>query len=381
MDTNFLRKDWEMRRLIIMNKKTLSVLILIMALITLENAFSALSLRIYITSDPNGAWVYIDNAKIGMTPLAYNVIFRKNPQGDFETKNITIKKECYLPKTVLLNITDPPDINFILEKDTTSSNCWKESTATSSIMINSVPQGAEIYIDQKMVGVTPMQVDLTFSKNAQGNWDNRLVQVQKWCYKPSYQYISSSKNANINFTLIGESENPQCQEELKSTGSLSASSASQAVDLSAKYESIKLPPKTGDKPYVAVMDMKGVGGEEQVKTAAVLTDLLRTELSNTGYFKLCDRANMDQVMKEIGLQQSGCTSSECVVQIGRVLGVSKMVTGSISKLGKSYIITLQIVDIETALIVKSVSERAECKEEELYYLVGIAAKKLCIEQP
>jgi len=107
---------------------------------------------------------------------------------------------------------------------------------------------------------------------------------------------------------------------------------------------------------------------------------LRVELQGTGYFRVCDRANIETVMAEIGFQQTGCTSSECVVQVGRVLGVEKIISGSISKLGDTYIISLQIIDVATALVERSVSEKAACTEGDLVYLMGIAAKKLCLKR-
>ena len=42
---------------------------------------------------------------------------------------------------------------------------------------------------------------------------------------------------------------------------------------------------------------------------------------------------MGAILEEQGLQQSGCVSSECAVEVGNALGAKFIVTGSISKVG------------------------------------------------
>ena len=37
---------------------------------------------------------------------------------------------------------------------------------------------------------------------------------------------------------------------------------------------------------------------------------------------------MDEVINEQGLQQSGCVSNECAIEIGQLVGVEKIIGGS-----------------------------------------------------
>ena len=59
---------------------------------------------------------------------------------------------------------------------------------------------------------------------------------------------------------------------------------------------------------------------------------------------------MQEVLKEQGFQQSGCTTDECMVEIGRLVGVEKIIGGSISKVGNTYSISIRIVSVETGSI-------------------------------
>ncbi|HLD28917.1 MAG TPA: hypothetical protein VJC03_01145, partial [bacterium] len=63
--------------------------------------------------------------------------------------------------------------------------------------------------------------------------------------------------------------------------------------------------------------------------------------------------NMAKIMAEQGFQQTGCSSMECAVQIGKLLNVRYMIMGSCGKLLNKYIITMNVVSVQTAQIVYS----------------------------
>jgi len=59
---------------------------------------------------------------------------------------------------------------------------------------------------------------------------------------------------------------------------------------------------------------------------------------------------MEQIIKEQGFQQSGCSTDECMVEVGKLIGVEKIVGGSISKVGRTYSVSSRIVNVETGEI-------------------------------
>lgn len=103
--------------------------------------------------------------------------------------------------------------------------------------------------------------------------------------------------------------------------------------------------------------------------ADILTDALINELSKTGSFQMMERSQMDQVLKEQGFQQSGaCDQGQCAVEMGRLLGIQSMMTGSIGKLGNTYVLSTRMVDVKTGTIVKSTSRNlkgsiSDCLED------------------
>ncbi|HSQ43033.1 MAG TPA: PEGA domain-containing protein [Fibrobacteraceae bacterium] len=85
----------------------------------------------------------------------------------------------------------------------------------------------------------------------------------------------------------------------------------------------------------------------------ILTDRLRSELTNSGVFRVMERSQMDAILQEQSFQQSGaCNSSECQVRIGQLLSVDRMVVGSVGLLGGSiYTISARLLDVSTGEVV------------------------------
>ncbi len=68
---------------------------------------------------------------------------------------------------------------------------------------------------------------------------------------------------------------------------------------------------------------------------------------------------MENILREQGFQQSGCTLTECAVRAGRMLNVQKMVGGSIGRLNKTYAINISMIDVESGRIEKSFNRNYE----------------------
>lgn len=105
---------------------------------------------------------------------------------------------------------------------------------------------------------------------------------------------------------------------------------------------------TNGRLNLAVSDLapQGVSGTD----AAVIADLLRAELVRTNAFNIVEKQNMDKVLAEHAFQQTGCTSEECAVKLGKLLNVQRMAVGSFGKLMESYILSIRVIDVETGSV-------------------------------
>ena len=107
------------------------------------------------------------------------------------------------------------------------------------------------------------------------------------------------------------------------------------------------------KLVIAIIDLEGRG--ISALEAQTLTDRMRSELVSTGAVTIVERGQMAEILDEQGFQQTGCVSSECAVEVGKLLGVSQMATGSIGKIGSSYTIDVRMFAVEDGAIVRSVN--------------------------
>ncbi len=107
------------------------------------------------------------------------------------------------------------------------------------------------------------------------------------------------------------------------------------------------------KESIAVLDLDGRG--ISAIEAATLTDRLRSELVKTGAVTVVERGQMQTILAEQDFQMAGCTSDECAVEIGQMLGVTMMYSGSIGKIGATYTVDVRGVSVETGEIVNTMS--------------------------
>ncbi len=107
-----------------------------------------------------------------------------------------------------------------------------------------------------------------------------------------------------------------------------------------------------EKLRIAILDFTNTGGLSKQETIT-LGNRLRSMLVKTDAFIVLERGQMDDILGEQGFQQTGCTTTECAVEMGRLLNMQKMISGTIGKLGKTYTIDLSLIDVQTAQIEKS----------------------------
>ena len=122
------------------------------------------------------------------------------------------------------------------------------------------------------------------------------------------------------------------------------------TSVSSQGNEVYLPPPPDNPSFIAVVDFTGNNVSEG--DCRALTDRLRAELFNTKHYKVIEREMMEEINKEQGFQQSGCSTDECIVEVGKLIGVEKIVGGSISKVGRTYSVSSRIVSVETGKILK-----------------------------
>lgn len=131
----------------------------------------------------------------------------------------------------------------------------------------------------------------------------------------------------------------------------------------------------------AVLDLQSQG--VPAETVANLTDLLSLELKKFKGLGVVSRSEIESMLQyqtdKLILQCESDTS--CLVEIGGALGVDYLVSGGVGKLGASYVLSLKLLDIHTALVSNRVSETFEGDEAELARALRFAARNLLGRAP
>ena len=94
----------------------------------------------------------------------------------------------------------------------------------------------------------------------------------------------------------------------------------------------------------AVFDF--IGNDINSNTARTLSDRLRIELVKYNFINVLERSRIDAILEEQAIQMSGCVD-ECLVEVGKLLGATSIITGSIGKVGDYYTINARKINATT----------------------------------
>lgn len=128
------------------------------------------------------------------------------------------------------------------------------------------------------------------------------------------------------------------------------------------------------KTTTAVLTFQSKGGVTS-NEASTLTDRLRTEMVKLGVYTVLERGQMNEILDEQGFSASGCTSSECAIEAGRLLGVQMMIAGDVGKVGNVLTIDVRLFDVASGKIIKAIQEDHEGDVSGLLALMKIIARK------
>ncbi len=118
-----------------------------------------------------------------------------------------------------------------------------------------------------------------------------------------------------------------------------------------------------DLPTVAVLNL-----ESRTTSPAeldALSDRLRLELFRTGMFQVMERERMDAILEEQGFQTGECVATECIIEVGQLVGVTYIVAGKVSRVGSVLSITARMISVETGTIQRTALRDCSCELEEV----------------
>lgn len=120
-----------------------------------------------------------------------------------------------------------------------------------------------------------------------------------------------------------------------------------------------------EKTTIAIMTLKNNGGLNEGEVN-IVSDRINFAVVHDGGFVVLEREQMDQVLKEQGFQISGsCSDQQCLVEIGQLLAVQQIVSGSIGRFGNMYSITLKLVSVSSGKILSQATADVKGSKENM----------------
>ncbi|NUO79479.1 hypothetical protein HUU05_05335 [candidate division KSB1 bacterium] len=121
------------------------------------------------------------------------------------------------------------------------------------------------------------------------------------------------------------------------------------------------------------LQAKGLVNDE----ALLLTSRLNSELVRLGVFRVVERARVDELLKEMGFQQSGaCDEDKCVAQVGKLLGVQYIVGGEIGRIGQAYALEVRMINVSSGRVIRATSDTYHGPIEGMLEIMKNVALKL-----
>lgn len=119
------------------------------------------------------------------------------------------------------------------------------------------------------------------------------------------------------------------------------------------------------KINIAVLDLDN-RGEFKQSEIKLFTDRVNAEIIKVERFIVIERQQIDEILNEQGFQQSGaCSDQECLLEVGQLLAVQKVIGGSIGKVENMYPVNLKIIDVTTGKIETQVVRDFEGSKSDL----------------
>ncbi len=105
---------------------------------------------------------------------------------------------------------------------------------------------------------------------------------------------------------------------------------------------------------IAVIRFKTLNKEAQdISLGELVSETFTSALVNSQNFKIIEREQLDKLVKEMEMGQTGFIETTDAVKIGRMLHADAIITGSVALLGGQIQLNARIIEIESAFVISA----------------------------
>jgi hypothetical protein len=125
---------------------------------------------------------------------------------------------------------------------------------------------------------------------------------------------------------------------------------------------ISLHAQESGKLRVAVFDPSSSGTAIDEDTKMAVRELISSIFVNTGKYNIVERSLLEKVMKEQEFSNSGAVDDSQATEVGKLAGANKVVLPIVTLVGGRNILSIKIIDVQTATIDQQKTRIVNTKE-------------------
>jgi len=128
------------------------------------------------------------------------------------------------------------------------------------------------------------------------------------------------------------------------------------------------------KEKILILDYET--NESSLQTGNIIGEIAKIELEKTNLYDVIDRNDALYLAQQKGIKLENCYGNLCLLDIGRMLGVDKVLGGSVKNFGNAIVCSFRLIDVKKGTNVKTqVMEFLPIKEE-ISRMISITIAKL-----
>lgn len=135
-------------------------------------------------------------------------------------------------------------------------------------------------------------------------------------------------------------------------------------------------PESSDLPYIAVFSFEYDNADEKSNNLGnSISEMMVTAMIQTNRFKVIERTQLDKIMEEQALGQSGALDEQTALDVGNILGVNAIVVGSVSSIKTTIEMDVRLLNAQNGEAITASSGSAS-HESQIREAVNRMAKEI-----
>jgi TolB-like protein len=131
-------------------------------------------------------------------------------------------------------------------------------------------------------------------------------------------------------------------------------------------------------PTIAVLGIESNGIEHE---ADAISYMLRLEIEKLNAFFVMDKYDVAEIAESNNLDIKNCFGKNCVTATGKILGVDKVIAGSVERFGEKIIISIKLYDVKSGTVEKQNATEYLNLQTEVQRMIRVSVKKLIGIEP